>query len=70
MLYKCTLQINGSSKLVEIMDTCNGNESDVFGATEQQVNWGEAFIVVYSIIDKNSFRWAQDTVQVNSIEVL
>jgi len=63
MLYKCTLQIDGSSQLVEIMDTCNGNESDEFGATEQQVNWGEAFIVVYSVTDKNSFRWAQDTVQ-------
>ncbi|CAL4134876.1 unnamed protein product, partial [Meganyctiphanes norvegica] len=63
MLYKCTLQIDGSSQLVEIMDTCNCNDSDDFGATEQQVNWGEAFIVVYSVTDKKSFRWAQDTVQ-------
>ena len=63
MLYKCTLQIDGSSQLVEIMDTCNCDESDNFGATEQQVNWGEAFIVVYSVTDKKSFQWAQETLQ-------
>lgn len=61
MLYKSVLQVDGSSQAVEIMDT---SASCCDEASDAHLQWAEAFVVVYSITDKQSYEWAASTLQV------
>ncbi|XP_063589016.1 ras-related and estrogen-regulated growth inhibitor-like protein [Penaeus indicus] len=59
MLYKCVLQVDGTPQPVEIMDTSASCDE----SSDAHLQWAEAFVVVYSVTDKESFRWAASTVQ-------
>lgn len=60
MLYKCVLQVDGTPQSVEIMDTSAACEKN----SDPYLQWAEAFVVVYSITDKDSYQQAASTVQV------
>ena len=60
MLYKCVLQVDGAPQSVEIMDTSAACEK----TSDPYLQWAEAFVVVYSITDKDSYKQAVSTVQV------
>ncbi|XP_045592452.1 ras-related and estrogen-regulated growth inhibitor-like protein [Procambarus clarkii] len=59
MLYKCVLQVDGAPQPVEIMDTWASCED----SSDAHLQWAEAFVVVYAITDKHSYRWAANTLQ-------
>ncbi|MPC62047.1 ras-related and estrogen-regulated growth inhibitor-like protein [Portunus trituberculatus] len=59
MLYKCVLQVDGAPQSVEIMDTSATCEK----TSDPYLQWAEAFVVVYSITDKDSYKQAVSTVQ-------
>ncbi|XP_068218609.1 ras-related and estrogen-regulated growth inhibitor-like protein [Palaemon carinicauda] len=60
LLYKCVLQVDGSSQPVEIMDTsARANEE----SSDAHLLWAEAFVVVYSVSDKKSYKWAANTLE-------
>ncbi|XP_063886121.1 ras-related and estrogen-regulated growth inhibitor-like protein [Scylla paramamosain] len=59
MLYKCVLQVDGAPQSVEIMDTSAACEK----TSDPYLQWAEAFVVVYSITDKDSYQQAASTVQ-------
>lgn len=60
MLYKCVLTLDGITQPVEIMDTSASCEE----SSDDHLQWADAFVVVYSITDKDSYDWAASTVQV------
>lgn len=60
MLYKCVLTLDGITQPVEIMDTSASCEE----SSDEHLQWADAFVVVYSITDKDSYDWAASTVQV------
>lgn len=60
MLYKCVLQIDGPSQPVEIMDT-SATTSDE--ASDAHLLWAEAFVVVYSVSDRESYVHAESTLK-------
>lgn len=60
MLYKCVLTLDGITQPVEIMDTSASCEE----SSDEHLQWADAFVVVYSITDKDSYDWAANTVQV------
>ncbi|XP_071527040.1 ras-related and estrogen-regulated growth inhibitor-like protein [Panulirus ornatus] len=59
MLYKTVLQVDGVAQPVEIMDTSASCDE----SSDAHLQWAEAFVVVYAITDKESYRWAANTVQ-------
>lgn len=59
MLYKCMLQVGETLQSVEIMDTSASSDK-----TYPYLEWAEAFVVVYSITNKESYKQAASTVQV------
>lgn len=59
MLYKCVLQLDGIPQPVEIMDTSASCDE----SSDAHLQWADAFVVVYSITDKDSFQWAVSTIQ-------
>ncbi|XP_042883531.1 ras-related and estrogen-regulated growth inhibitor-like protein [Penaeus japonicus] len=59
MLYKCVLQVDGTPQPVEIMDTSASCDE----SSDAHLQWAEAFVVVYSVTDKESYRWAANTVE-------
>lgn len=61
MLYKCVLQIDGASQQVEIMDTSATSNGD--SSSDAHLHWAEAFVIVYSVSDKNSYKWAANTLE-------
>ena len=62
MLYKCNVMVDGSCQSIEIMDTCTSvHHRDL---SDGQVNWADAFVIVYSVSDRGSFIWASDLIQV------
>ena len=63
MLYKCVLQVDGAPQSVEIMDTSANCDK----SSDSYLQWAEAFVVVYSITDKESYRQAASTVQVITV---
>lgn len=60
MLYKCVLQVDGTPQPVEIMDTSASCDE----SSDAHLQWAEAFVVVYSVTDKESYRWAASTIEV------
>lgn len=60
MLYKCVLTLDGITQPVEIMDTSASCDE----SSDEHLQWADAFVVVYSITDKESYDWAANTVQV------
>lgn len=63
MLYRCVLQVDGTSQPVEIMDTSASCQA----ASQAHLQWAEAFVVVYAISDKQSYAQAADTLQVRRL---
>lgn len=63
MLYKCVLTLDGITQPVEIMDTSASCEE----SSDEHLQWADAFVVVYSITDKDSYQWAASTVQVINV---
>ncbi|KAK8738335.1 hypothetical protein OTU49_003824 [Cherax quadricarinatus] len=63
MLYKCVLQVDGAPQPVEIMDTWASCDE----SSDAHLQWAEAFVVVYAITDKESYRWAANTLQELSV---
>lgn len=66
MLYKCVLQVDGAPQPVEIMDTSASCDKTSY----PYLQWAEAFVVVYSITDKESYQRAASTVQVITLILL
>lgn len=66
MLYKCVLQVDGAPQPVEIMDTSASSDKTSY----PYLQWAEAFVVVYSITDKESYQRAASTVQVVTLILL
>lgn len=60
MLYKCVLQVDGAPQSVEIMDTSASCDK----TSDSYLQWAEAFVVMYSITDKESYQHAASTIQV------
>lgn len=60
MLYKCVLTLDSITQPVEIMDTSASCDE----SSDEHLQWADAFVVVYSITDKDSYQWAASTVQV------
>uniref|UniRef100_A0A8D8WZ25 small monomeric GTPase n=1 Tax=Cacopsylla melanoneura TaxID=428564 RepID=A0A8D8WZ25_9HEMI len=60
LLYRQTVTINNSPLEVEIIDV-SGETRDSFPS--DQVSWADGCIIVYSLIDKESFNYAVSTLQ-------
>ncbi|XP_076028254.1 ras-related and estrogen-regulated growth inhibitor-like protein [Oratosquilla oratoria] len=59
MLYKCQLQVEGSPLPVEIMDAAPPN----YASSNVHMHWAEAFVIVYSVCDRESFRNAGEILE-------
>ena len=67
MLYKCVRPLEGCQQPVEIIDSAATSSDNV---SEEHLQWAEAFIIVYSVCDKDSFNWATYVLQVKIKRVL
>ena len=62
MLYKCVVNVDGTPQSIEIMDTSTSVHHRQI--SDSQVQWADAFVIVYSVSDRSSFIWASDLLQV------
>ncbi|MCL4163077.1 UNVERIFIED_CONTAM: hypothetical protein GTU68_035705 [Idotea baltica] len=63
MLYKSSLNIDGATQPIEIMDTSPCTDD----VTEAHLQWADAFVLVYSIADKSSFKVVSHMLEVLSL---
>lgn len=54
-VYKHQTNVDNESTAIELLDTAGENNSNVSSNFEGNAMWGDGFIVVYSVVDRNSF---------------
>ncbi|XP_076444837.1 ras-related and estrogen-regulated growth inhibitor-like protein isoform X2 [Babylonia areolata] len=63
-VYRSTIRQEDTMTDVEVLDTCSKTSPGI--VEESRVSWADAFVVVYSICSRPSFRTARDLVHVLS----
>ena len=66
MLYKCVRTLDNSPQPVEIID-CAATPSHK--VSEEHLLWAEAFVIVFSVCDKESFHWATTVLDVSIYQI-